>query len=821
MLVLAEAIRNRIESSRKTRLAILLSGIAFSQAMLYGPSLVGAKILLPLDILAMPGRYLPRTPEIAKIVPHDHVQSDLVDGFEPGRRFIATELRQGRWPAWHPGLYAGVPLAEVPWLSPFHMLLAATPSPVIIAWAQLLAALVAGLGFYRFCRRALGTGFWPAAITAWAYPMIGFLVFWRIHSISAPVQWLPWLLLAVNRVVRRPDWPGAVWLALATAVVLSSARLDIAGQVLLLAGAYALWCGFHERGREWHGPLGRRAGVLLVAGWVLGACLAAPGFLPFAEYARTGDRIARRATGQEDRPPGNLATLRLMVLPDANGANRNGTYPLSPPYQIESMSAGYAGMISLLFLAPLAWRSRRHRSFAIFATASAYMGVAWNANLVGVGLLRLPPLNLMSHNRLVFVAAFAILAMAAAGLESLGEITDRLRSRWCYVPGALVAAFAAWCLYRADHLPEPIATELAKHFAEGMDQHWIRAAADVERIQAWFSGVYAIGGLLAIATAAGWLVLGLLKGWRWWLTAAAGAVLFLDMLWFAHDRSTQITPALYYPSVPLLEQVARRTTGRVIGVHCLPANYAMVAGLRDVRGYDAMDPSRYVRLLLLAAEDPSQHSPYALVQWMPPKLGWRSPSTIRLSPVLDLLGVEYVILRGTPPDGYSPPMVGTDYWALRNPAALPRAFVPQHAEIVPDETQRLAKLGSPEFDPRAVVYVETPVAVPEVMRGSALIRAETPSEVTLSVTMETPGLVLLADRWDKGWRARLNGKSVPILIADHALRAVLVPEGTWTLKFSYEPASFTFGLVLFGLATVILAGGMVFRIRRRPAAAKT
>ena len=70
--------------------------------------------------------------------------------------------------------------------------------------------------------------------------------------------------------------------------------------------------------------------------------------------------------------------------------------------------------------------------------------------------------------------------------------------------------------------------------------------------------------------------------------------------------------------------------------------------------------------------------------------------------------------------------------------------------------------------------------------------------------METAGLVVLADRWDIGWRAYLDGRPVPILQANHALRGVVVPAGTGTLEFRYQPASFAWGLRLAGAAATVL-----------------
>ena len=81
--------------------------------------------------------------------------------------------------------------------------------------------------------------------------------------------------------------------------------------------------------------------------------------------------------------------------------------------------------------------------------------------------------------------------------------------------------------------------------------------------------------------------------------------------------------------------------------------------------------------------------------------------------------------------------------------------------------------------------------------------------------MDTPGLVVLTDMWDKGWHATMNGEPVPILRTDHALRGVVVPEGTAILKFTYAPANLAWGWVLFGLAAAVLAGCLANERRRR------
>lgn len=819
------AFRDRIETSKTARTTLLLAGIILLQAILYGPSLIGRKILLPIDLLAQSDVYIPVTPATANLIPHDTIQSDLAYVIEPERMFIVSELRAGRWPLWVPSQYAGKPTLQWPWLSPLSILLAAIPSPVVLAWHQLLAALIAGTGFYLFCRRALGIRFWPAAITAWCYPLTGFFVFWLGFPTSAPVYFLPWIVLAVDGLVRKPDWRGLTALGLATCAVLCSRQLDIAAQVLMVCGLYGLWRAFDVFGKACLAGPARKAGLFVLSGWLLGFSLAAPYVLPIAEYAGGGMRAAERASGFEERVPGGLSALPLLVLPDVNGGTRKDSYPLPGPFQIESMSAAYAGLIATLFLAPLAWRSRRYRSFAAFGTGLSFLGLAWCLNIGGiVMILRLPGLNMMSHNRLVFAASFAILAMAAAGLDALADPqadpNSGQRSGWKYLPAGLLAVLSIWCFWRAGHLPEPIASEIKKLFDAGKAVRWIHDAAGVGRVQASFSRAYVVGGLLALAACACWLLLALARTWRAWATTVVGGLMLVDMLWFAHDRSAQCDPSFYYPRVPMLEEIAKTSTGRIIALQCLPATLAQVAGLRDVRGYDGVDPLRYTQLVMLGGETNVNDFVYGRTEWLKPKVSYPTLSTVKLSPILDLLGVEYQIIRGAVQGAFKPPLSSPDYWALRNPSALPRAFVPRRVENVPDTHLRLTKLGAPDFDPRAVAYVEEPVALPDEAHGQATVIGETPREITLSVTMETPGLVVFTEGWDKGWRARLGGEPVPILVADHALRGVVVPKGSWVLKFSYEPASFSRGLVLCGLALMVLLGRWIFATVRRRTFAK-
>jgi hypothetical protein len=289
-----------------------------------------------------------------------------------------------------------------------------------------------------------------------------------------------------------------------------------------------------------------------------------------------------------------------------------------------------------------------------------------------------------------------------------------------------------------------------------------------------------------------------------------------DLLYFSFGQFSQCDPSLYYPKLPVLEQLSKSPPGRVIGFLCLPALLPSTHGLDDIRGFDPVVPGRFVDLMDIAADSRSAKFEYALLQWMVPKAAPTPQGDIRLSPILDMLNVRYVIFRGAPIPSDNPFLQGPDYWVVRNPSALPRAFVPRSVEVVPDDKARLEKLSATTFNPNLQAYVETPIDLPAACSGSVEIISRIPTHMKLNLRMETPGLVVLADLWDRGWRAYLNGKLVPILRVNHAIRGVVAPAGTGTLEFKYQPASFAWGLRLSGLAALILVvWGMVTAFLRR------
>jgi hypothetical protein len=259
--------------------------------------------------------------------------------------------------------------------------------------------------------------------------------------------------------------------------------------------------------------------------------------------------------------------------------------------------------------------------------------------------------------------------------------------------------------------------------------------------------------------------------------------------------NVQTDPALYYPRLGWMDLVAR-TPGRMCGVDTLPFNLNLAHRLPDIRGYDAADPLPIVELIVLAQDPhstPILSLPYAVTAFL--SVDPRSPG-----PVANLLGVRHLVGRGPPPDGLPVWWAGDDYWVVENLSALPRATVPGRVEVVPDKAERLRRLSAPGHDPAAVTLLGVPTPGAQAGEGSVRIAVDEPGRVVLVADLSRGGIVRLADAWDGGWRAVVNGVPAEVLRVDHALRGVVAPAGRSVIEFRYEPASFRWGLVLSGVA---------------------
>ena len=468
------------------------------------------------------------------------------------------------------------------------------------------------------------------------------------------------------------------------------------------------------------------------------------------------------------------------------------------------MATGYAGLVTLLFAVPLAWTNRRRRGACWFFLALALFGLAFAADFRPLAWLwRLPPFSMLRNNRMLALTGFAILALGVMGLDALRRGT--VIKGWVIPCAAASAMLAGWCAWRAMHPPvwvEQVLTRAGEVLGTRQDMLFdnLPDAAAIETARRGFAQTHLFGAALCLIVLAFWIALYYRPQWRRYVLGSAGGLILIELIVNAWGAIPQTPAELYYPPRAVLQKLDAQA-GRICGVRCLPPNLSQVAGLHDLRGYDAVDPARYIQLLqLTTVSDLDLQLPYSHTGTVVP----------RLTPITRMLGLRYLILAGRPRPGVQPVADDGEWAVIELANAMPRVFVPAMCMIEDDDSRRLRNLADPRFDPAAVAFVESQgldtqlPTTPIRGRGRGRIRVDENTHIVIDVEMAAPGLAVIADRWDPGWQATVDGKPAPVLRVNHALRGVIVPAGRHELVYRYRPRSFVLGVQLMGIASLAL-----------------
>lgn len=197
--------------------------------------------------------------------------------------------------------------------------------------------------------------------------------------------------------------------------------------------------------------------------------------------------------------------------------------------------------------------------------------------------------------------------------------------------------------------------------------------------------------------------------------------------------------------------------------------------------------------------------------------------------LLDLMSVRFLVVDAPPP--WLDTRYRRDYdvreapFVFGNPNALPRAWRAIRGEAQPaDPRAALIRLVDPLFDIHTTVLLDP--LPPEVATWSAPSEADAttrlerdePEHIAILTRGANPAVLVLNDALYPGWEATLDGVATPLLRANTAFRAVLVPAGEHVVEMQYRARSFRLGLVL---AFVAAAGLAIAVIWERTSASRT
>ncbi len=737
----------------------------------------------------------------------------------PWYGYLGERLRDGDLPAWNPYSFSGTPFAADPlsgWTYLPAMVLFALLPVEAAAKAWVFAHLLsAGLATYALAR-VLGMNVPGALVAAVAYEYSGPVYVRNFCCIAygSIAVWLPALLTCAELAIRaRTQWNRILWLGLggfAFSQVLAAWPGQGTYYVLLAFGGYVLYRTLVCPPADAETGIRRRV-VALIAHTstvgLIGAALAAAGLLPRLEYNAlsnlAGGYVGGESGGSDtggwaitqqwgsvldrgDWQTGGTVLLLALLAPLTAGTRYKVPYLASLALGALALSAKEATLLHRLTYLLLPGLERLHphvpqRIWMLGGLATALLAGAtasslcarshrWSALLTvlaGVTLLALVATKQFSPASMIVIALASSAALvAASGLT-------RLRTTVPVWPLLLVLGLAGVAYAellgagRALFAERAHAKTVDRLLLIDLDEHYAPGAAGT-----WLSG-----------------------------RARAGEPPF---------RYLGYAPSPGNQRVPYTVDFGEPHT-RALEVN----NRSILLGLQDVQGYNAVHLARYDEYVTaLNGREQNYHDAEIFEQALE-------------SPLLDLLGVRYIVLHGpTGADGDTDDVRQlvrehpTLYSAggvrvLENRRAFPRAWIVHQAQQVQRGTA-LKLLASGAVDGKHTALIEDqPPKLAFPAEGKAPERVEImsyePERISIRTASGAAGLLVLSEVSYPAWKAYVDGQRVPVYRTNHLFRSVLLPEGDHLVEFRYESTTLRVGVVIssiayLALSTLVFAG---------------
>lgn len=718
--------------------------------------------------------------------------------FHPQLQFLASALHKGLSPFWTPFVFAGSPQVADPqsliFSPPFALIALLNPTPDF-RWSDgaLLGSLLVGALCLVLLFRDRDWHPGGAVVCALAFAF-GASAAWRIQHVGQVLSlaYFAITLLLLSRALERGSWSyGFLAGIVAGFMVLGRDQVALIG-VYVLAGLVIAAIAMAKQ------PLRALNGSLMpLCLGVLGAVLvAAIPILLTAFLAQESNRpaIDFAGAGKGSLHPASLLTGLVANLYGAAGPLENFWGPPSPAwearfgavdlYLARNMSELYLGLLPLLMIIGV----------------GVVRGGLWRREIVALSVAAIVVL-IYALGR--YTPGFQILFSALPGLDLYRRPADAL-----FILGALFAILGGYFthLVLTDTAPRPRRWQIA------LEAALLGAAFGLAIWLAWTTGRLGVAALpLITALLCLLLVAGALVAARSLALQGAGmaATLILAMTMTIDlsvnngpSESTALPSSRYEvlradsanETIALLKRETARTTGpdrrdriELAGIDFHWPNASLVHGLDNTLGYNPLRLGLYS-----AATGAGDHVA------LPDQRTFSALMPSYRSLLADMLGLRF-IATGVPVEQIDKALKPgdlvqiartADAFVYENPRALPRVLLVTEAQQADFDAILKSGQWPAGFDPRRTVLLDkAPPKLPEgpAGPGTVSIRAYGTTEVTLEADAPRGGFVVLNDVWQPWWQVEVDGKPAELLRANVIFRAVQVPPGRSTIRFTFRP----------------------------------
>lgn len=763
---------------------------------------------------------------------------DILTFYLPWYAHLGERLRTFDVPGWNPHLFSGTPFAADPqsgWMYLPAMLTFPLWGPLTAYKAMVVMQLVVTAGTMYAFGRVLGFGA-LAALTSSIVLLTGPFLQWNTDCCAVMgqfVTWVPLTLLGVELALRASTWKERLVPWSLAALGLSQIFSGWVGEGWLdgglLVGSYLVYrvlISPSGSGTAWSDRVrdGAATGAAVFGfGFTLGAAGILPRLAINAETNLSGGDYERLSVPSVDNLPWTLSHLIGQIL--GSGYDRRAT------------TFGGLTVVLTLLAVPLARRRYAVPYFALLTTVCLILTL--DTTPLHALFYLIPRFRVIHEHdpwRIMAVAVIGPAMLAGATVESLQRVSiPRRLTPLLLLPLALISLVAAtlpeserflgWSPLIAASLATAIML-LIVFLPTGFRRHGralgLALLVGVALVQPL--GTELTGSWFGWPGDARWerrwrpepqVMEALLREVQTTDSGGAGAFLTQELASSGPFRFVGYAGVGYPANNPRLNSyMSVRLQSNIQAI--LTNGRPMFLGLYDMQGYNPIQLARYVDLIdAINGATQDYHTAYLL----------ESGAQSRLLPLLD---VRYLLLDASLSSGR--PDVQALTANRREVFRTDRVRVYEmetsraHAWIVHDvrevrEGEALSLVADGTIDPLEVALVEgTP---PPVVRAaengdeSAVVTDDRADQMTIEVTANAPGMLVVSEIYASGWHAYVNGKRVRMYAADHVLRGIAVEAGTSTVTMRYEPRSLQVGLWLSAISLLAMFGGFGARLAIR------
>jgi len=769
---------------------------------------------------------------------------DVFNYTYPCAHFIQQMCRHGDLPYWNPYLNCGQPLLENPnllFFYPYTLIMILFPIVFAYPLFYVVHFALAGIGTFLLARR-WGQSRQAAFFAGFAFAFSGpLLSLGNLHNHAACAAWMPWALLMTDRAVQGRTTRPWILLTLVFSLQLLAAEPFTLITTFILCLAYALYLAGTRR------PLISRSNLRVLAGFTLVGCLmvalCAVQFLPSIEFLSSSYRGAQGLRSHETSN-WSLHPLLLMemLVPDFYGPALIS--PTSWNRLADDGSAPYFISVFMgfvpLFFALAGWafaRDRRRNFVAGAAILILLLSFGHFTPLFSLAYLLVPLLSLVRFPVKLLVPFVMLVAILAGwGLDALrGEVScwqarrNRALLPLGFLLGCCLLIWTAAC----------VVPHLALRPTEWALLRQGRSANEASQMAQFLQGMLRLylPGIAGFLLAGFLLLTGLIQNKHW---ARSGvpifAILGMIQLVAAGYRANPSVPPGFYDYVP---PVVSRFEGSPGTYRVASLTRFSAAPSRDLQGYvnfqsipeaAAIPPIAqgvFRQKLVLATGSMVQRiegslnldfddrslPPFVYDVWI--YILAQAPDTLRIDCLLGRTNAKYII-RPTQRDISGAKPISEIFNGSPQPSYLyenlyfvPRAYVAGTSIFTTSPLDTLSRMASPRFDALENVILAADAGASPAVQGSGPagrveVTERQPNRVTMTAHLSRPGYVVLLDRYDSNWHARIDGREVPVLRANQLFRTVYAEPGQHVIVFYYRQQGLLAGMFISGITIVVL-----------------